>query len=335
MDAVRDLFGSRGIPLHLAEHIFYLAGPGALTSVRCTNKTNAEAYSGVALSLARRGQWLCRADSPELLQFAVEHRLRCLRFAPNSINSTSRPQVATLEWLRELYIDYTYNSRLTFADNFELPPRLAVLELKNLRLQALPPLPDATLERLVWCEPGGAELVFRTGPLPSSLLHLQCDLGSPIELPDLPPFLQHLDLGHSLLSTGTLPTLPATLKHLSCVHCNLTHLPDDLPPSLVHLDCASNRLPALPALLPLQLRHFTCSYNRLTILPVLPDTLQHLDCSFNALTAPLPDLPDSLVHLDCHRNHLTALPALPARLTHLDCSNNPLVGFPDPLPPGL
>ena len=88
-----DLFGSRGIPLHIAEDIFYIAGPGAVTSVQCTSKANAEAYSGVGLSLAKRGQWRCLVDSsPELLQFAIKHRLLCLRVVPcTGISLSSLP----------------------------------------------------------------------------------------------------------------------------------------------------------------------------------------------------------------------------------------------------
>lgn len=337
--ATDDLFGSRDIPLHLAEYIFYLAGSDALTSVRCANKANAEAYRSVALSLAKRGQWRCRVDSPELLQFAVEHRLRCLHVVSCNINSLR--QLASLDRLRELCIE-NGGEGLDPADleALEYLPMLVGLELKYLGLLALPLLhaPDATLKRLVWCEVAGddaSEPIRRmTGPLPGSLVHLQCRVESYLALPDLPPLLEHLDLDTSRPPTGAIPALPATLRHLSLSESSLARLPDDLPSQLTRLDCSSNELATLPPL-PDALEKLDCNLNRLrTPLPDLPGSLVCLDCSSNRLTA-MPALPATLTRLDCIGNHLASLPPLPASLEVLHCSYNRLATLPAPLPPNL
>lgn len=254
--ATADLFGSRDIPLHIAEHIFYLAGPEALTSVRCTSKINAEAYSDVALSLAKRGQWCCLVDSPERLQFAAEHKLRCLHVVAGGI--TSLLQLASLGWLRELYIE---NGLETFdpadlTDLLAIPPTLVSLKFQHLGLVALPAHllpPEAALKRLVWCEAEGAneqQPIRRMGRLPSSLVHLQCNVDAYLDLPgDLPPSLQHLDLDSSRLREGVrLPGLPAALPHLSLREINLTELPGELPSQLTRLDCSWNQLTVLPPL---------------------------------------------------------------------------------------
>lgn len=137
-------------------------------------------------------------------------------------------------------------------------------------------MPDTTLKRLVWLEgrTTGEDTITRsTGPLPSSILHLECIVNSHIQLPEyLPPSLQHLKRDSSRLRTGVLPALPATLRHVSVSQCGLTRLPDNLP--------------------------------------ALPETLEHLDCSYNPLIASLPALPGSLLYLDCTFNGLEVVPAL-------------------------
>ena len=110
-------------------------------------------------------------------------------------------------------------------------------------------MPDATLKRLAWREKGGSiHLVRRTGRPPTSLVHLQCNVESNLELPDLPPFLQHLDLCHSRLPPGDFPALSATLRHLDVGSSDLTQHPAYLPLQLIHLHCSINSLTALPAL---------------------------------------------------------------------------------------
>lgn len=334
-----DLFGSRDIPIEIAEHILYLAGPGALTNVQCTSKANAEAYKGVGLSLGKRGHWRCRVDSPDVLQFAIEHRLRCLRVVPSGFNSLRGWQATSLEWLRELCLDSDGLGSIGATPALVFPPRLAALELKNLGLVELPSLPSCdTLKRLVWCESqdGYVQPVRRTGPLPSSLVHLECNVLSYLELPELPPLLQHLDLGTSRMPTGVLPSLPATLVHLSVRRCLLTRLPDNLPLQLTYLDCRSavltGGLPALPAtLVHLSVAH--CRLTRLT-LDSLPPSLVHLDCAYNCISA-LPALPLRLAHLDCSCNGLHVLPALPGTLVHLSCRDNSLTVAPCHLPGSL
>lgn len=309
-----DLFGSRGIPPEIAEHIFHLAGPGAWTNVRCTNQANAAAYSGVGVSLTKLGLWRCHVNSPELHQFAVEHRLRSLRLAPYS-NITSLYQVTPLEWLTELRIENYDRAKFDPGDLQQLvfPPRLVTLELMYLGFLFLPPLPDeATLKRLVWFEDTRASLTYSTGPLPSSLLHLQCYIWSFLELPPvLPPHLEYLSLLSACLPTPARPVLPATLRYFRFL--NLLQADDST---------------WLPDQLPSQLKHLCCSDNRLAVIPALPAGLTHLDCSGNSLTSPLPALPDSLLHLACDDCELSALPTLPASLTYLSCTRNSLEKLP-------
>lgn len=348
--ALTDLFGSRSIPLDIAEDIFHLAGPGALTSVRCTSKANAAAYSGVGLSMAKRGLWRCRVKSPELLQLAVEHRLPRLHITPPGIGIGYRlPHAATLVWLRELCIENVSLNTIRAAA-LEFLPRLEVLEINFLGLHDLPPLP-ATLKRLVWREMSFPRFLRRTGPLPRSLLYLQCNMVNLyLELPELPPFLQHLNINGTRLRSGIayddrLPTLPATLTHLSFNRCYSPRLPVNFPPALVHLACEGNllisELPALPdtlehlnigstglyalpAELPPNLTWLSCGFNHLRRLPDLPCTLKHLECQHqqNGMEE-LPALHDTaLVVLFCGDNGLTSLPTLPGTLRHLHgCGN--------------
>ena len=89
-------------------------------------------------------------------------------------------QVASLERPRELCIE---NSRIDSLDlqQLVLPPRLVTLELENLGLLVLPPLPNVTLKRPVWREMAvypASEIVRRTELLPSSLVQLQFSVSS-------------------------------------------------------------------------------------------------------------------------------------------------------------
>lgn len=361
MAAPLDLFGSRFIPPEISELVFIFAGPKALTNLMCTCRANFDAYRHVARSLAKRAQWVCRVDSPGTTLFAETQQLPCLRIIHHYVRPREFPcAVFTWEWLKVLRIHTGRKVEFT-----SLPPRLELLTVCRTGCLAMPPLPGF-LKSLTWSE---ARLVLEhghdgetrrfMGAFPRSLTELTCDFAGSgyLELPDLPPFLERLDISNSRLRTRTLPEIPATLKHLRCAQCNLTHFPNSLsessllfmdcqgnqitalpplPLRLTYLDCSENELVILPALLPAQLTLLSCGNNQITALPpAIPLNLRSLGVEDNPLTTgTLPPLPDTLLSLNCCSANLTSLPALPAMLETLYCNDNDLRTLP-PLPPSL
>lgn len=284
--AAPDLFSTYKIPPEVSERIFFLAGPAALTRVRCTSHANAEAYEGVALSLAKRGEWACNASTPAALEVAEDNRLP--RICINQANLHSLPTVVRFEWLQELYLDARSRRKIVGLDEkfkpyahlaiSRLPPQLVLFSCAYLGLEEMPVLPDS-LERLTWYE-GYMWDRSLAGPLPSSLrlLHVHIHRSAAdrrlhpnaffFDLPsELPPALEALHIVNSPQRTGTLPPLPPALKRLRCINADLTRLPP-LPSTLVDLTCSGNKLTALPPL-PAGLRSLMCLNNRLvSLLPM-------------------------------------------------------------------
>ncbi|MES2622391.1 MAG: T9SS type A sorting domain-containing protein [Bacteroidota bacterium] len=171
-------------------------------------------------------------------------------------------------------------------------------------------------------------------PLPTGLIHLNCDINYQLVLTDLPNSLQILNCwALTNNNMDTLPTLPPGLKYLNCGYwgLGLTSLPV-LPAGLEVLSCTNNKLDSLPAL-PATLKSLNCGSNLLTNLPQLPAGLNGLFVSHNLLTN-LPLLPDSLESLNFLNNQISSIPALPPRLTFFNCSKNLLTNLPA-LPGGI
>ena len=247
------------------------------------------------------------------------------------------------------------------------------LNLNNLGLTSLPPLPD-------------------------KLKHLHANGNRLATLPELPSGLTKLDASHNQLTA--LPALPSKLEKLFVVANYLTTL-SALPQSLQTIEADYNLLQTLPTY-PKKLRYVAInenpfdpafcpprepfhnsSYDNLTkrirkwqsehpqfadqtmdqsiqayldrvinwsrahsngqyaaVVRVLkeirktpPDPQLALD--FDGLMLPsLPELPAGLKQLNCARNQLTTLPALPAGLQVLHCDSNQLTTLPE-LPVGL
>lgn len=217
--AALGLFASHNIPPEIGEYIFLLAGPQALTSVRCSCRANALAYDGIALNFSRRGLWRCSVESVAGLQFAEANRLPCLNVEPYSHSLRS---VASFGWLRELRLSVRRQGQQAQAPNklqaaiASLPSALVSLYCAHVGFDDLPLLPD-TLTRLEWYEANEfrAPQRFTGGPLPSSLKVLELNiLYCAVDLPTLPPALENLELHSTTIRGGVLPTLPASLKRL-------------------------------------------------------------------------------------------------------------------------
>jgi Leucine-rich repeat (LRR) protein len=163
-----------------------------------------------------------------------------------------------------------------------------ILDLSNLGLSELPPLPDG-------------------------LTVLRCEMNQLTYLPPLPPTLKVFHCHQNQLTS--LPTLPS-LESLSCSHNPIDFLPP-LPSSLIALTCMRNRLTTLPTL-PFGLQRLYFDYNYITRLPELPPRLNSLSCSYNQLTT-LPSLPRKLQSLFLFSNPLETIPKLPSTLQHLVC----------------
>jgi len=100
-------------------------------------------------------------------------------------------------------------------------------------------------------------------PLPAALRKLNCGWNKLTSLPELPATL--IELCCTINKLTSLPDLPATLTRLSCGNNELTSLPF-LPATLTYLDCNNNKLTSLPDL-PATLRYFRCKNNSLLVYP--------------------------------------------------------------------
>ena len=166
------------------------------------------------------------------------------------------------------------------------------LDLSNLHLTELPPLPD-------------------------DLIMLRCSSNELTSLPTLPPTLRILHCHQNQLSS--LPELPPFLEFLSCSNNHITSLPS-LPSSLTQLVCMQNCLTALPDL-PNALEELCVDNNDITWLPTLHPHLTSLSCCWNPLTSlpSLPSLPHGLESLFCFANPLETMPEFPSTLVYLTC----------------
>ena len=200
-----------------------------------------------------------------------------------------------------------------------LPDNLEILECNQNQLTSLPELP-ASLQVLICAQ---NQLTRLPESLPASLQVLICVRNQLTRLPErLPAFLTLSCDGNQLTS---LPELPASLQYLTCSENNLTSLPE-LPASLQKISCHQNQLTSLPERLPASLQELSCHTNQLTSLPELPASLLVLECDVNRLTQ-LPELPASLKFLSCSGNRITSLPKLPNSLVGLRCNYNKLTRF--------
>jgi hypothetical protein len=203
-------------------------------------------------------------------------------------------EVPTMEWLEN-----THEFQQRHVGPRASPMELALqriqrcvdkrLDLSNLHLTELPPLPD-------------------------DLIMLRCNSNELTSLPELPPTLRVLHCHQNQLSS--LPELPPFLESLSCSHNYIDSLPS-LPSSLKQLVCMRNDLTALPEL-PNALEELCVDNNDITWLPILPPHLTSLSCCRNPLTS-LPSLPP-LESLFCFANPLETMPEFPSTLVYLVCT---------------
>ena len=263
---------------------------------------------------------------------------------------------------------------MTWEDEYEDDPALdlELLDLSNLGLKTLPPLPAGL--RVLNCSNNLLETL--DGLLPRTLIMLDCGNNRLTGLPDpLPPYLYTLDCENNRL-TRLPEVMPDRITRLCMDYNQITELPAALPSALEMLSVDNNLLTELPAALPAELRLLYANKNRLTHLPaVLPRGLTSLMVSDNQITeftefppdidhlylcknpAPgllpplppalkrltvcglgikaLPALPPRLEMLRASENKLTSLPTLPATVTDICVGHNYLTALPLPLPPNL
>ncbi|ECG8514085.1 hypothetical protein DLR11_07275 [Salmonella enterica subsp. salamae] len=228
------------------------------------------------------------------------------------------------------------------------------LDLHDLDLTSLPPLPDGITELNVRGNSLSAlpdnlpasleildvsynELSIMPERLPAGLRELTLHKNTLTKLPeDLPQGLEVLNVSKNKL-TRLPETLPEKLRKLYVDENSITDLPATLPPGLKELHVKSNRLKALPDILPNGLKKLFVAFNDLTHLPErLPSRLKELNVSSNQLTTLPETLPSGLKELNVSGNPLTALPEiLPSGLKELNVSVNQLTALPETLPSGL
>jgi hypothetical protein len=169
-----------------------------------------------------------------------------------------------------------------------------ILNLRNLNITSLPPLPLST-----------TRLNLRRTQVTS--------------LPEpLPPNLILLDISDTRITR--LPKLPDTLRSLLLINTGVTSLPESLPPNLEQLtihDTGITQLPALPG----SLNSLGISNTGVTRLPEpLPDHLEYLDVSGTPMTSLPTNLP-YLRTLYVSDTKIGRLPELPPSLSHIDIHN--------------
>lgn len=357
------LFFAYGIADDIVVEILALVGPCGARAFLHTSQANHATYLRLMHMAARREKWVlqCESDAESLRALQLEGEThvdyKIYRLCVQKLVGAHLPIVGGFSGLKEIHLKRDFDERLTPPDWQQglaeamgaFPAGLEALECWYLHLSAMPALPPALL-RLVWVEAKGNGRQPRTftGPLPTTLLHLTCQLHSALTTPDvLPPMLVHLDLkytrpmrpqetpGLSAALRHRLPALPATLQYFSCEQSKLTQLPA-LPAGLTHLNCSHISPSILPAdtVLPGTLLVLNCSSSKQAALPALPRGLLDLNCAINLLTA-LPDqLPPGLTDLETCGNELTSVPALPQSLRRLSIGFNP-ISFLPAVPPSL
>lgn len=151
-----------------------------------------------------------------------------------------------------------------------LQQRCARLDLSELNLASLPPLPP----HIALLNISDNQLTALTA-LPQGLTLLKVSYNLLTELPPLPPRLETLyAIGNRLVS---LPVLPDTLETLYLNSNRLTALPP-LPNALITLYTARNKITELPPSLPQYLQWIDLSDNQLRRLPESITSLRH--CCF-------------------------------------------------------
>ncbi len=90
------------------------------------------------------------------------------------------------------------------------------LDLSNLHLTELPPLPDDLI--MLRCD---SNELTSLPELPSTLRILHCHQNQLTSLPELPPFLESLSCSNNPITS--LPSLPSSLTQLVCIR-NYLHL---------------------------------------------------------------------------------------------------------------
>lgn len=127
----------------------------------------------------------------------------------------------------------------------------ATLDLSNLGITSIPPLPDSVQSTdLSW------NLLRDLQGLPAGLRMLRASHNQLTSVPDLSQFEQ--------------------LYWLDLQDNHLTTLGDRLPPALERMDVSENLLTKLPSPLPPNLKVLFMEYNDITRIPMLPDSLQWL-----------------------------------------------------------
>lgn len=193
------------------------------------------------------------------------------------------------------------------------------LDLKNLGLTTLPPIPEGVYELNV---EQNKLTTIKEGVLPFSLRELYCNDNELVSLPSLPPNLYTLNCSRNCLTQ--LPEIPHKMWSLICYTNQLTSLPRlDHLKGLDALWCDGNKLTEIPALSSDRPLALWCCGNQLTSLPSFADVpnMKQLRCENNKLTE-IPELPKSLLVLNCRKNLLTALPPLPKTLVEILAYDN-------------
>jgi hypothetical protein len=168
------------------------------------------------------------------------------------------------EWLHRLTVIGTNLTGLN-----DLPPHMQFLTCaQNRHLKTLGPLPPTLLELNCCSSPLEA-----LPPLPDSLLQLNCELTQIKTLPALPPNLKGIKASASMLEV--LPPLPPELVVLEVHETPLQELPR-LPFYLQVLYCHHTRITRFPHMLPERLRTLNCDTDFFADLYEVPIHLEHL-----------------------------------------------------------
>ena len=175
----------------------------------------------------------------------------------------------------------TYNARALIKFWIEHGKSDEHLELSDLNIHTLPPLPDE-LEHIICCN----EHIAYIGALPARLKILILTHSSNLRrLPKLPECLEVLDIAGTLIQR--LPNIPCGLKILDATGSCLTHL-GRVYTGIQHINISRTHIKKFVGLLPHTLRVLNISGTNITYLPNLPRRLEILD----AVRVPLKILPE-------------------------------------------
>lgn len=214
-----------------------------------------------------------------------------------------------------------------------------LLDVSNLGITFLPPLPDSITELNA-----SYNKLIAISDLPKTLKKLTIWSNQIIYLPeDLPAELEILNAGNNLISY--IPSLPKKLQKLDLSYNNLETiiaLPDTVttfiantnnikkifsfPASMKTLEIANNELKYLPNF-PENTTKINVGRNKLTAIPPLPKKIYSLNFSHNLVTQ-APVLPTSLREIDARFNMIEKLPVLNTTVKHVDFTCNNLLSIP-------